>query len=47
MSKHPFLENNKFLLGTFASNCSGGMTISKLPEGWDASWEKPEVSSTP
>lgn len=40
MSKHPFLEANKFLLGTFASNCSGGMTISKLPEGWDASWEK-------
>ena len=40
MSKHPFLETNKFLLGTFASNCSGGMTISKLPESWDASWEK-------
>jgi dimethylsulfone monooxygenase len=40
MSKHPFLESNKFLLGTFASNCSGGMTISTLDEGWDASWEK-------
>lgn len=40
MSKHPFLEKNNFLLGTFASNCSGGMTISTLEEGWDASWEK-------
>lgn len=40
MSKHPFLASNKFLLGTFASNCSGGMTISKLDESWDASWEK-------
>ena len=40
MSQHPFLEKKNFLLGTFASNCSGGMTISKLPESWDASWEK-------
>lgn len=40
MSLHPFLESKKFLLGTFASNCSGGMTISKLDERWDASWEK-------
>src|SRR5574344_368511 len=39
MSKHPFLEKNKFLLGSFASNCSSGMTISTLPERWDASWE--------
>lgn len=40
MKQHHFLENNRFLLGTFASNCSGGMTISTLEEGWDASWEK-------
>ena len=40
MSIHPFLEKKNFLLGTFASNCSGGMTISKLDESWDASWEK-------
>lgn len=40
MSLHPFLQSEKFLLGTFASNCSGGMTISKLDDGWDASWEK-------
>jgi FMNH2-dependent dimethyl sulfone monooxygenase len=40
MSLHPFLASKKFLLGTFASNCSGGMTISKLDESWDASWEK-------
>lgn len=40
MSLHPFLQSKKFLLGTFASNCSGGMTISTLDDGWDASWEK-------
>ncbi|SPL72638.1 LLM class flavin-dependent oxidoreductase [Acinetobacter stercoris] len=40
MQTHPFLENKKFILGTFASNCSGGMTPSKLTDGWDASWEK-------
>ena len=40
MSLHPFISSKKFLLGTFASNCSGGMTISKLDERWDASWEK-------
>lgn len=39
MSQHPFLQKNKFLLGSFASNCSSGMTISTLPERWDASWE--------
>src|SRR5580692_281732 len=38
MSAHPFLEDSHFLLGTFASNCSGGMTVSKLPERWSASW---------
>ena len=39
MTTHAFLQNKKFLLGTFASNCSSGMTISKLDERWDASWE--------
>lgn len=39
MAKHPFLERGQFLLGTFASNCSGGMTVSKLPERWPADWE--------
>jgi alkanesulfonate monooxygenase SsuD/methylene tetrahydromethanopterin reductase-like flavin-dependent oxidoreductase (luciferase family) len=38
MSAHPFFRDSNFLLGTFASNCSGGMTVSKLPERWPASW---------
>jgi dimethylsulfone monooxygenase len=28
-----------FKLGTFASNCSGGMSITKVPERWSASWD--------
>ncbi len=28
----------QFLLGTFASNCSGGMSVTKVPERWDNSW---------
>lgn len=34
------LEKDSFLLGTFTSNCSSGMTITKAPGRWDASWEK-------
>ena len=30
---------NKFKLGLFAMNCSGGMTMTKAPERWEASWE--------
>ena len=33
------LQTEDFLLGTFASNCSGGMTVTKLPERWAATWE--------
>ena len=36
---HPFLTHDKFLLGTFSSNCGGGMTVSKLPERWKANWD--------
>lgn len=39
MSQHKFLQNDKFLLGTFSTNCGGGMTVSKLPERWRANWE--------
>ncbi len=39
MKKHKFLQNDKFLLGTFSTNCGGGMTVSKLPERWKANWE--------
>ena len=30
---------NKFKLGVFALNCSGGLTQTKAPEHWDASWD--------
>src|SRR5690242_21488589 len=36
------LETEDFLLGTFASNCSGGMTVTKLPERWAATWDNKE-----
>lgn len=39
MSTHTFLQNDKFLLGTFSTNCGGGMTVSKLPERWKANWD--------
>jgi alkanesulfonate monooxygenase SsuD/methylene tetrahydromethanopterin reductase-like flavin-dependent oxidoreductase (luciferase family) len=28
-----------FKLGTFSSNCSGGMSVTKIPGRWDASWD--------
>ena len=36
------LATKDFVLGTFASNCSGGMTVTKLPERWGATWENNE-----
>jgi len=30
---------NKFKLGLFGQNCSGGLSMSKVPERWDASWD--------
>lgn len=30
---------NRFKLGLFAMNCSGGMTMTKAPERWEASFE--------
>ena len=36
----PFLEARHFRLGTFASNCSSGMTVTKVPDRWGASWEE-------
>jgi alkanesulfonate monooxygenase SsuD/methylene tetrahydromethanopterin reductase-like flavin-dependent oxidoreductase (luciferase family) len=32
-------RKNHFKLGTFSSNCSGGMSVTKIPERWDASWD--------
>src|SRR5258706_16110737 len=30
---------NRFKLGLFATNCSGGLCLTKAPERWDPSWE--------
>jgi alkanesulfonate monooxygenase SsuD/methylene tetrahydromethanopterin reductase-like flavin-dependent oxidoreductase (luciferase family) len=35
----PILNNNKVKLGFFSSNCSGGMSVTKVPERWVNSWE--------
>jgi dimethylsulfone monooxygenase len=35
----PMLARDHFLLGTFASNCSGGMSVTKVPERWASTWE--------
>jgi dimethylsulfone monooxygenase len=32
-------DGNKFKLGLFGLNCSNGMTMTKAPERWEASWE--------
>lgn len=33
------LAEGQFILGTFASNCSSGMSVTNIPERWDNSWE--------
>ncbi|HEV7448270.1 MAG TPA: LLM class flavin-dependent oxidoreductase [Steroidobacteraceae bacterium] len=37
-STNRMFEPDSFLLGTFASNCSSGMTVTKVPDRWDNSW---------
>src|SRR5258708_16428446 len=38
--KHsPILNNNKLKLGFFSPNCSGGMSVTKVPERWVNSWD--------
>jgi FMNH2-dependent dimethyl sulfone monooxygenase len=32
-------RSNHFKLGTFSTNCSSGMSVTKIPERWDASWD--------
>lgn len=32
-------KKDHFKLGTFSSNCSSGMSITNVPERWDASWD--------
>ncbi len=36
---NPLLRKDRFKLGFFASNCSNGMSITTVPERWDASWD--------
>lgn len=35
---NPLLREGRFKLGLFSANCSGGLSITKVPERWDASW---------
>ena len=35
----PMNAGNAFNLGLFASNCSGGLTMTKARERWDPSWD--------
>lgn len=37
-SNSMFLKD-RFLMGTFSSNCSGGLSITKVPEKWDCTWD--------
>jgi len=37
--QNSMFDRNQFLLGTFASNCSGGMSVTKVPERWVNSWD--------
>jgi FMNH2-dependent dimethyl sulfone monooxygenase len=39
MTINPMLRKDRFKLGLFSANCSGGMSITKAPERWDASWD--------
>ena len=32
-------NKNKFKLGLFGMNCLGGLSLTKAPERWDASWD--------
>lgn len=39
MSTNMMLKKEGFKLGTFSSNCSSGMTVTKAPERWQNTWE--------
>ncbi len=39
MTTNPMLSGGRFRLGTFSTNCSSGMTPTRIPERWDASWD--------
>lgn len=35
----PMFNSNKLKLGIFSANCSSGMSVTKIPERWENSWE--------
>ncbi|KAI1849146.1 hypothetical protein JX265_012779 [Neoarthrinium moseri] len=39
MAENSMFTEGQFLLGTFASNCSSGMSVTKIEERWVNSWE--------
>jgi alkanesulfonate monooxygenase SsuD/methylene tetrahydromethanopterin reductase-like flavin-dependent oxidoreductase (luciferase family) len=38
-------NDNRFKLGLFGMNCSGGLSLTRAPERWDASWEHNVVAA--
>ena len=38
MTENRMFDADQFLLGSFSSNCSGGMSVTKVAERWEASW---------
>ena len=38
-SRNPMRRPDRFKLGIFAANCSNGMSVTTVPERWDASWD--------
>ncbi len=39
MTTHPMHGPNRFKLGVFSANADGGLTITRVPERWPATWE--------
>ena len=39
MKPHPIKGPNAFKLGVFSANADGGLTLTKVPERWQARWE--------
>lgn len=37
---HPMFGPNRFKLGVFAANADGGLTVTKVPERWPATWSE-------
>jgi alkanesulfonate monooxygenase SsuD/methylene tetrahydromethanopterin reductase-like flavin-dependent oxidoreductase (luciferase family) len=37
---HPMFGPNRFKLGIFSANADGGLTLTRVPERWPATWEQ-------